>query len=46
MDGISGWGGGMTVASGYASSWLDVEGPKVDAVVANGCSGDGFGAVG
>ena len=44
VDGISGWGGGMTAAFGYASSWLDAEGPEVDAVVANGCGGDGFGA--
>ena len=46
MDGIFGWGGGMTTASGCASGWLDAEGPEVDVVVANGCGGGGFGAAG
>ena len=46
MDGISGWGGGMTIAYGCAYGWLDVEGPEVDAVVTNGCGGDGSGAAG
>ena len=31
MDGISGWGGGMTATSSCASCWLDAEDPKVDA---------------
>ena len=46
MDGISGWGGGMTAASGCAFGWLDAEGLEVDVVVSNGCDGGGFSVVG
>ena len=46
IDGIFGWDGGMTATFGCASGWLDAEGAKVDAVVTNGCVGDGSGAAG
>ena len=46
IDGISSWGGGMTATSSCASIWLDAEGPEVDAIVTNGCSGGGSGAAG
>ena len=36
----------MTTAVGCASNWLDIEGPDVDAVGANGFGRGGFGAVG
>ena len=36
----------MTVASGCASSWLDIGGPEVDVVGAAGCGGCGFDAAG
>ena len=35
VNGFSGWGRGMTVASG----WLDAKGAEVDTVGADGCGG-------
>ena len=46
MDCISGWGGGMTAASGCAFGWLDAEGLEVDVVGADGCGGGGSGVAG
>ena len=42
VDGISVWGGGMTVASGCS----DAGGPEVDAVGTDGCGGVGSSAAG
>ena len=46
VDGISGWVSWMTTAASCASGWSNIEGPDVDAVGGNGCSGGGSSPVG